>query len=362
MVRGVRFLVGLAMVVVGVALSAPMATRVIGLLVTAASSEGTGQSVGAPGAAAWAGAPSGPVGAGSRASGGASSAGPAPTGAGAYCIPDPLRTDPVIGGAFQTPATEPPSVDPSLVAAATTGNGEGEGRLPSPPPPAPLPEPPADLSLAAPAFPPTYRSTLDVPPPPLLDVDAPSPLVMPAPAFDGRSASAVAVEADPANDVRATPVAFLARAADAGSGYAEARPAPRPETGTGGGVPGAWIVRDGDDLTNIATRLYGHPGAAEAIWNANRDRIVDPALLPIGTSLRVPPSWTPPQPRAAGGPATLEPVRRPGSVRVGPGESLETLAERFYGDRAWAERLWQANRDRLRNPSLVVPGMELRLP
>ena len=55
-------------------------------------------------------------------------------------------------------------------------------------------------------------------------------------------------------------------------------------------------------------------------------------------------------------------VVRPRSVRVAVGESLETIALRFYGDRALAERIWQANRDRLRSPDLVVPGMELTLP
>jgi nucleoid-associated protein YgaU len=47
---------------------------------------------------------------------------------------------------------------------------------------------------------------------------------------------------------------------------------------------------------------------------------------------------------------------------VGPGETLATLAGRIYGDPAMAERIWDANRDRLRSPVLVVPGMELRLP
>jgi len=47
---------------------------------------------------------------------------------------------------------------------------------------------------------------------------------------------------------------------------------------------------------------------------------------------------------------------------VGPGETLESLAQRFYGDRSMAPRLFEANRDLLRNPQLVVAGMELRLP
>ena len=130
-------------------------------------------------------------------------------------------------------------------------------------------------------------------------------------------------------------------------------------------APSQYTIRDGDDLTSIATRLYGHPGAAEAIWSANRDRLADPAVLPIGLSLRIPPTWVPPAVRQrglAGGGAPIEPARRPARVRVAPGESLESLAERFYGDRAMAARLWEANRDQLRSPALVVAGMDLRLP
>jgi nucleoid-associated protein YgaU len=44
------------------------------------------------------------------------------------------------------------------------------------------------------------------------------------------------------------------------------------------------------------------------------------------------------------------------------GDSLESIAVRFYGDRVMASRIWQANRDRLRSPDLLVPGAELRLP
>lgn len=348
MVRCVRFLVGLAMVVVGVALSAPMVTRVVDVLLVGPSAGADGeQPFGNAGPAVWAGAPDGPRGSTER----VSEAG-APVGAGAYCIPDAMRADSTAGPGLPVPSAEPPGVDPALA----VGAGEGEGHLP-PPPPAPLPASPADLTLAPPAFPSTYRSTLDVPPPPLLDVDAPSPLVMPVPPSDARPASVAGLEDGTVNAVRATPVAYVAPAAGT------AVPAPATAVADrGAAAAGAWVVRDGDDLTNIATRLYGHPGAAEAIWNANRDRIVDPALLPIGTALRVPAAWTPPQARGAVGPATLEPARRPGSVRVGPGETLESLALRFYGDRAWADRLWDANRDRLRNPALVVPGMELRLP
>jgi hypothetical protein len=150
--------------------------------------------------------------------------------------------------------------------------------------------------------------------------------------------------------------AFTASSASTGLPTAVAAPS---------AAPGTYTIRDGDDLTSIATRLYGHPGAAEAIWSANRDRLTDPAVLPIGLSLRIPPTWVPPAARQrglAGAGAPIEPASRPARVRVGPGESLESLAERFYGDRAMAGRLWEANRDQLRSPALLVAGMDLRLP
>jgi phage tail protein X len=57
-------------------------------------------------------------------------------------------------------------------------------------------------------------------------------------------------------------------------------------------VPETYAVRDGDDLTSLAIRFYGHPAAAAAIVAANRDRITDPDILPIGFRLRLPPPWT----------------------------------------------------------------------
>ena len=251
------------------------------------------------------------------------------------------------------------------------------------------------FSPAAPALDGTYRSTVEIPPPPLLDFHAPPPLSA------GWSAHDVA-----------KPVAHS--------------PARLPESS-----PADYVVRDGDDLTQIALKVYGHAGAATAIWAANRDRIADPQLLPIGLALRLPPSWMLPAAHAAqggasglaieptftpnwssghakaslgrepaapaahggaesswlqgadsrasapaatltAGPGRLTgrdatsgpavPAHRPATVRVGMGDSLESIAVRFYGDRAMASRIWQANRDRLRSPDLLVPGAELRLP
>lgn len=339
MMRTVRFLTGLVMVVTGVSMAAPMVTRLVEAHIAAPQgADPDGAVAAAPLAAAvWAGV--GP-------SAGAS-------GVGGYCIPDPRSATP----AHAAPPVLPdaaggtsPTPDPSAPSAAYQ----------PPPPPDLLPALPADLSLAPPSFDATYRSTLDVPPPPLLDVAAPAPLAVsttaperPAP-LAGPMGGSGAIHTVSATVAPGGAVASPSQAVfSVPVGVASSAP------------PSTYTIRDGDDLTSIASRLYGHPGAAEAIWSANRDRLTDPAVLPIGLALRVPPTWVPPAARdrgPGGEPAPIEPARRPARVRVAPGESLETLAQRFYGERSMAVRLWEANRDLLRSPSLLVPGMELRLP
>lgn len=301
--RSIRFIVGLALVVTGVSVAAPFA-----LELAAANA----RSQAAPMAAA---VPPPPA---------ASETPHMPAGYATHAIPDPR-----LGGWEHQPevvADVPPL--PSDAALATEAMMSADYAPPAPP--APMPPVAADMTRSTPQVATAYRSTLDVPPPPLLDADSPPPLAV----------------AWSANDASRAGRAALAAAS------------PPPAASS------VYVVRDGDDLTGIATRFYGNPAAADVIWSVNRDRLTDPSLLPIGMELRIPPAWSVPTARssAAAGAPLIEPVRRPGSVRVGPGETLETLAQRFYGDRTMATRLWEANRDRLRSPALVTAGMELRLP
>ena len=341
MMRTVRFLTGLVMVVTGVSLAAPMATRLVEAhLASAGAGDFQG---GAPSvAAAWAGS-----GVAVQGSGGAAG----------YCIPDP-RSSVGAAGTISGDAAGPSEA--SSVPAA-----EGLSQIAAyapPPPPDLLPAMPADLSLAPPAFDSTYRSTLDVPPPPLLDAAVPAPLAVTTVAHSAGAQSSLG----PMVSSGGTHTVSVDHAAG-GSVIVPTQALssiPGAPAGAPALAPDSYTIRDGDDLTSIATRLYGHPGAAEAIWSANRDRLADPGVLPIGLALRIPPTWVPPAARRGpgGAPAPIEPARRPARVRVAPGESLESLAVRFYGDGAMAAQLWEANRDQLRSPALLVSGMELRLP
>jgi nucleoid-associated protein YgaU len=324
--RTLRFLVGLSLVVGGVTLAAPFVLKVVDVRDRPVEGERAYPTA-------------------------AMGEGMAPVHPPLYAphtIPDSMAQGSTAAVPPAPPVAESMPLEPSTASLDETGSLDAaalsaEPYVPPAPPP-PIPRTASDWSLAAPPLDAAYRSTLDVPPPPLLDAATP-PAVMVGwtPREPAQPASWAGVSSAQGGQVVG------------GSANAVGAPAT---------LPASHVVRDGDDLTGIASRLYGHPGAAEAIWSANRDRLTDPNLLPIGLELRLPSSWTPPatragQPEAA---AVIEPARRPAKVRVAPGESLETLAVRYYGNRAVAGRLWEANRDQLRNPALIVPGMELRLP
>jgi nucleoid-associated protein YgaU len=323
-VKSIRFVVGLSMVASGVVMALPVGTRVFHGWSAASIAGHSPASVAAPTAAPVEAPPAAPPVAGQQ-----------------WMVAEEALPPPVELRADYAPPAPPER----LPAAPATFVADGGWAMNG-----------------------TYRSTLEVPPPPLLDSQS------------------------------APPVAPAWATADSH------RPAAPPATPPADDVPSTYVVRDGDDLTGIAARFYGHPAAAASVWAANRDVIPDPNLLPIGVHLRLPPPWTiqglpaSPAPRgrsiepsvgpaappvlgraasAAGGPQALpagwieggqppqaasRSVPRGGVVRLGPGETLETLAVKLYGDRGAATRIWEANRDRLRSPELAVAGMELRLP
>lgn len=329
--RSIRLLMGASMVAGGATLAAPVVTRVVALA-----------------GAQWSrqGGPAQPPAA-------TPSAGLMP--AAEVPVPQP-PTPPTLAVGMAAPPPFAPPLAADTTASPAVPALDPDYRPPSPP--VPLPGLPAEFLVPGPQVGNAYRSTLEVPPPPLLDSQQPPPLAVAWAAHDLSSAAA-----------------------------------PPPVSN----APQTYRVKDGDDLTSIATRFYGHPGAAAMIWEANRGMVTDPSLLPIGAELRLPATWAagkplaggmagraiePPAmtsadvaagPRAApiswlgvGGPgaggAPGQPAAPPRSVRLAPGETLATLAARFYGDASQANRIWEANRDRLRSPELVVAGMELRLP
>ena len=61
-----------------------------------------------------------------------------------------------------------------------------------------------------------------------------------------------------------------------------------------------------------------------------------------------------------GGPAPASSGGRMYSVQ--PGDSLSKIAKKFYGNANDWKRIFEANRDRIKNPDLIQPGWTLKIP
>ncbi len=246
--QALRFIAGLAMLVGGVAVLAPLAADIL------ASHDPTS----------------------SAATAGSCQALPQVTIG--HAIPDPR-----VGGGLPPASTHPWPHEADASGLEDVPPPAAAGYQP-PVPPSSLPPQPAMMARPAPPLGATYRSTLAIPPPPLLDAHGPPPL---APGWTNR---------DP-------------------------RQAARQATSSMPAVPATYAVRDGDDLTSLAIRFYGHPAAAGALFAANHDRLATPDILPIGLLLRLPPPWAVTAGRAAAQSRAIEPGpgidRRPTIVPTG---------------------------------------------
>ena len=68
---------------------------------------------------------------------------------------------------------------------------------------------------------------------------------------------------------------------------------------------------------------------------------------------------------AAPAPAAPEPVATSGSGKtyvVVNGDSLSKIAKREYGDASKWRRIYEANKDLIKDPDLIYPGQELKVP
>jgi len=111
------------------------------------------------------------------------------------------------------------------------------------------------------------------------------------------------------------------------------------------------VVQKGDTLQKIAARELGDASRWRVLteWNPG----LDPKRLKRGQELRLPP------------PTRAAPVRTAPATRlheVAANDTLQSLAERYYGDRARWIDLLEANRDQLRGPANLKVRSKIRIP
>jgi nucleoid-associated protein YgaU len=101
-----------------------------------------------------------------------------------------------------------------------------------------------------------------------------------------------------------------------------------------------YTVVAGDTLRGIAEQFYGDENQWRRIFNANRDQLTDHDPIPMELVLRIP--WF--------------------NYTVIAGDTLRSLAQRFYGDETQWPVIFNANRDQIPNPDEIFPGQVLNIP
>ncbi len=118
-----------------------------------------------------------------------------------------------------------------------------------------------------------------------------------------------------------------------------------------------YTVQPGDTFSKIAAKHYGDESRWFDIAQANPT--VDPTRLRVGQTLKLP------------SPDSLkqhdEPIPpAPGSVQtytIRPGDSLSTVAQKFYGDPTLWRVIYNFNREKIGdNPNAIQAGMVLKVP
>jgi nucleoid-associated protein YgaU len=61
-------------------------------------------------------------------------------------------------------------------------------------------------------------------------------------------------------------------------------------------------------------------------------------------------------------PPAAKPADQERTITVKAGDSLSKIAKREYGDADKWHAIYAANRDTIKNPDLIYPGQELKLP
>lgn len=246
---------------------------------------------------------------------------------GGHLLPHPAATPGELG-------TAEPSAEPSIMASPVPTPSPSIAPSPSPSPsPSPLLSPSPSPALTSPA-PSPAASPVTV------------PVVVPSPAMPSAHPSVAASahvtlptpHAHPATPhAVATPSEAMPTSAPTPHGHAPAH-------------GGAYTVRSGDSLSAIAASELGDMARWTEIYAMNRDVVSDPDVIHPNTRLRMP------------GEAAPAAAPRASHYMVRPGDTLKTIAEAQLGSTSRWRELYDLNRDKVPSPSLLRPGLSLRLP
>jgi hypothetical protein len=168
-----------------------------------------------------------------------------------------------------------------------------------------------------------------------------------APAAEAPVAESPVAEAPPAEAPAAPPVAAapVEEAAPVEPSVV-ARAAPEKEAAAGvDGKP--YRVRRGDTLMKIAFEHYGDLYRWKEIYETNRQAIKDPNHVPPGTKIVL----------SDAGMVSIE--RNGERYLIKRGDTLGTISGDVYGTRAKWKKLWENNRQLIKDPNKIYAGFSL---
>ena len=128
-----------------------------------------------------------------------------------------------------------------------------------------------------------------------------------------------------------------------------------------------YTVQKDDSLWSLAERFYGEGRRWQKIYDANRDVVPSPSIVPVGTVLVIPAA----EPASATALAPRLSVEQPVEVAATPGvvtytveprDTLYGIARKYYGDALLWRRIYEANRDQISDPHRVGVGAVLVIP
>lgn len=120
-------------------------------------------------------------------------------------------------------------------------------------------------------------------------------------------------------------------------------------------------VADGETFAKISRKYFGTDIHANAIARANP--FIDPTRLRAGRVIRVPKDPGNIQGKVEDAPRSPKPSGAGSSEYVvQAGDSLSKIAKQVYNDERLANKIYEANRDRMAGPDKLKLGQKLRIP
>ena len=133
-----------------------------------------------------------------------------------------------------------------------------------------------------------------------------------------------------------------------------------------------YVVQSGDTLSEIAGKTLGSASKWRAVWEANKSKIPNPNVIHAGQSLVIPggapqaeaPTAKSPEPPKQD--ETKPPQQQPTGeffvYTVKPMDSLSYIAKVMLGDSSKWQLIYEANKDIIKDPGNIHPGMQLKIP